>query len=239
MHEAEMNSVNENDLELLESYLDDELTGRELEALRQRLSSEPQLAVAIDELKSQRQMRQQFFGACEPDQMSVARLVQSVNQNVTRELAWAERNRSLRSWGSLAACLLVGLFLGRAMRGTGQASAPAPHQTAVVSNPINSTPVIDRTDTPRDTRLVFDGPSVINPNSNNRPQGNFRITQPPMANVETLNPLEGYSINIVDRFGNTVRQFNSHEQYQKFIDEQMQRANQPPTPDSLRLPDGK
>ena len=47
-----MNSVSENDLELLESYLDDELTGRELEALRQRLSSEPQLAVAIDELKS-------------------------------------------------------------------------------------------------------------------------------------------------------------------------------------------
>ena len=56
-----MNSASENDLELLESYLDDELTGRELEALRQRLSSEPQLAVAIDELKSQRQMRQQFF----------------------------------------------------------------------------------------------------------------------------------------------------------------------------------
>ena len=233
-----MNSVNENDLDLLESYLDDELTGRELEALRQRLSSEPQLATAIDELKSQRQMRQQFFAACEPDQASVERLVQSVNQNVTRELAWSERNRSLRSWGSLAACLLVGLFLGRAMRGTGQISAPAPHETAVVSTPV-STPTIQTADGPRDTRLVFDGPSVINPNLKNRSPSNFRITQPPTANVETLNPLEGYSINIVDRFGNTVRQFNSHEQYQKFIDEQMQRANQPATPDSLRLPDGK
>lgn len=238
MHEADMNSENENDLELLESYLDDELTGRELEALRQRLSSEPQLAVAIDELKSQRQMRQQFFAACEPDQASVERLVQTVNQNVTRELAWSERNRSLRSWGSLAACLLVGLFLGRAMRGTGQTSAPAPHETTVVSTPVSS-PNIQTADGPRDTRLVFDGPSVINPNPNNRPPGNFRITQPPTATVDLLNPLDGYTINIVDRFGNTVRQFNSHEQYQKFIDEQMQHANQPATPDSLRLPDGK
>jgi hypothetical protein len=239
MHEAEMNSVNENDLELLESYLDDELTGRELEALRQRLSSEPQLAVAIDEFKSQRQMRQQFFGACEPDQASVERLVQSVNQNITRELAWSERNRSLRSWGSLAACLLVGLFLGRAMRGTGQGPVvSAPENTTVVSN---SQPIVatNNTEVPNNTRLVFDGPSVINPNPNNRPPGNFRITQPPTANVDLLNPLEGYSINIVDRFGNTVRQFNSHEQYQKFVDEQMQRSNQPATPDSLRLPDGK
>ena len=235
-----MNSISENDLELLESYLDDELTGRELEALRQRLSSEPQLAVAIDELKSQRQMRQRFFGACEPDQASVQRLVQSVNQDVTRELAWAERNRSLRSWGSLAACLLVGLFLGRALRGTGQTSAPAPHETTVVSTPVISTPVPEQTETPRDnTRLVFDGPSVINPNLKNRTPNNFRINTPLTTTVDTLNPLDGYSINIVDRFGNTVRQFNSHEQYQKFIDEQMQRANQSPTPDSLRLPDGK
>src|SRR5436190_19329585 len=129
MHEAAMNSLNEQDLELLESYLDDELTGRELEALRQRLSSEPALAVAIDELKGQRQMRQHFFAACEPDEASVQRLVQTVNQNITRELAWSERNRSLRSWGSLAACLLVGLFLGRAMRGTSQApSVSAPER---------------------------------------------------------------------------------------------------------------
>jgi hypothetical protein len=237
MHEAEMNSVSENDLELLESYLDDELTGRELEALRQRLSSEPQLATAIDELKSQRQMRQQFFGACEPDQASVERLVQSVNQDVTRELAWSERNRSLRSWGSLAACLLVGLFLGRAMRGTAQGPvASTPQNTTVVSN---SEPVVatNNADGSNNTRLRFDGPSIFNPNT--RPPGNFRITPSQTTTVDTLNPLEGYSINIVDRFGNTVRQFNSHEQYQKFVDEQMQRANQPATSDSLRLPDGK
>lgn len=232
-----MNSVNENDLELLEGYLDDELTGRELDALRQRLSSEPALAAAIDELKSQRQMRQQFFAACEPDQMGVERLVQSVKQNVTREIAWSDRNRSLRSWGSLAACLLVGLFLGRAMRGTGQTSTPtfAPQQAQVVSSPIISPSVPQNTDRPRDTRLVFDGPAVINPN---RGPSNFRITAPPTANVGAVNPLEGYSINVVNRFGQVVRQFDSPEQYQKFIDDQMQRANAPTTRDSLTLPGG-
>jgi hypothetical protein len=123
------------------------------------------------------------------------------------------------------------------MRGTGQGPvASTPQNTAVVSN---SAPVVatSNTDGSNNRRLRFDGPSIFNPNT--RPQGSFRINPPPTATVDSLNPLDGYSINIVDRFGNTVRQFNSQEQYQKFIDEQMQRANQPATPDSLRLPDGK
>jgi anti-sigma factor RsiW len=39
---------------LISAYLDDELNGRELEALRQRLNVEPALTAAIDELRSQR-----------------------------------------------------------------------------------------------------------------------------------------------------------------------------------------
>src|SRR6478672_11196699 len=99
-HEGDM-SVTEHDLELLESYLDDELTGRELEALRKRLSTEPQLASAIDELRSQREMRQQFFSACTPDEASVQRLIRSVNREVTREVVQGRRNVGMRWAGSL------------------------------------------------------------------------------------------------------------------------------------------
>src|SRR4051794_11132613 len=121
-------AVNETDIELLESYLDDELAPAEIEALRERLSSEPALAAAMDDLRSHRQMRSQFFASLEPSERAVERVVQSVHKSINKEIVWAERFRTFRAVGSLAACLLVGFIGGYGMRGT--RSSPSPSSPA-------------------------------------------------------------------------------------------------------------
>ena len=95
-------ALNDSDIQLLESYLDDDLAGEPLDQLRRRLASEPALAGMIDELRGQRQMRQQFFASCEPDEISVERVVQSARRDINRDLLWAHAEaRTLRGvWKS-------------------------------------------------------------------------------------------------------------------------------------------
>jgi hypothetical protein len=226
-------SVSENDLELLESYLDDELRGAELEALRRRLSSEPALNVVMDELRGQRDMRQMFFSTCEPDQMSVERLVQSVKRQATREIVWADRNRKLRWAGSLAACLLVGFGVGR---GTHKSADPTnlarqpQQQTVIVSgprapvspqnpqNPQNPLQHLVGTD-----EVTFNGPRIV-------PTPDFNITRINPNNVAPK--MAGYQVRLVDASGNVIRHFDSPEQFNKFVSEQTAPASQP----SMRFP---
>src|SRR5215218_4836014 len=148
MHEARLMSVTDTDLELLESYLDDELAPRELEAFRQRLSSEPALASAMDELRGEREMRQSFFASCEPDDASVERLVRAVNKSVTQEIVWSRRSRSLGWIGGLAACLLVGFGVGRGFHGAAQTNVAQNNSlqtgTPLVSAPTKATPEVSR-----------------------------------------------------------------------------------------------
>ena len=49
--------VPENDLELLETYLDGELTEPQVDALIERLRTEPALGAALQALKGERQLR--------------------------------------------------------------------------------------------------------------------------------------------------------------------------------------
>src|SRR5439155_1550013 len=137
-------------LELLESYLDDELTGRELEGLRQRLSSEPQLAAAIDELRSQREMRQHFFAACEPDEASVQRLIRSVKREATREAVWSGRNRNLKWVSGLAACLVFGFISGRGLRNSSNLPVPSDSNAGTIAQ------VVQPTVNPGSTQLAQD-----------------------------------------------------------------------------------
>src|SRR4051812_33389930 len=180
MHEAEAMSVTDNDLEVLESYLDDELTPRELEALRQRLSSEPALASAMDELRAEREMRQGFFASCEPDDASVERLVRAVNKSVTQEIVWSRRSHSLGWIGGLAACLLVGFGVGRGFHGASQSGDVAQNNTMqtgtqTVSGPAKIAPedprIMVSNDTPRNP-VIFDGRDV---NTQRRGMGSFNL----------------------------------------------------------------
>jgi hypothetical protein len=207
--------MNDQDLELLENYLDDELTGRELEALRQRLSSEPQLVAAVDELRSQREMRQQFFAACEPDEASVRRLMNSVQREATREVATGGGGWSLRWASGLAACLVFGFVMGRGMHGT-------PISPTDNSNSPNSQ-IVDARPTSAQ-RMDFHGPMVpINPNVGSV---DFRLN-PGAVTVGAPDPFPGDRIFIVDGAGRLVQRFDSHEQYMKFVEQKLGSSTQP------------
>jgi anti-sigma factor RsiW len=103
-------AVSETDLELLEGYLDDALAPRESEALRQRLSSSPELSAALDQLRSERATRQSIFTALEPDDASVSSLITRI-QTVTRQhrapAAWLRWPRYV---AAAAACIAAGFF---------------------------------------------------------------------------------------------------------------------------------
>jgi len=109
-------SVSEADLELLETYLDDELSAEEGEALRRRLSSEPALVAAMDELRHDRAVRQQAFGTMELTErqalMATDSIVRSVRQAATREVARSGRMRLFRQVAAAAACIMVGVLVG-------------------------------------------------------------------------------------------------------------------------------
>jgi hypothetical protein len=109
-------AVSENDLELLETYLDDELTAEEGDALRQRFASEPALAAAMDELRHDREIRQMAFGTMEPSERQALAatntIVRSLRQEATREVARAGRMRVLRQVTAAAACIAIGVLVG-------------------------------------------------------------------------------------------------------------------------------
>ncbi|MGH7176539.1 MAG: anti-sigma factor family protein [Tepidisphaeraceae bacterium] len=162
-------SVNETDLELLETWLDDELSQPESDALRRRLSSEPELACAMDQLRAERDTRQTLFRALEPNDQSVDSLVRSVRASIVRDLVWAERARKLRFVSSAAACLLFGVFAGWFGRGL-DFSAP---QQPVARNTVSSE--ID----PEPGQIVF--PPVVNASRGMRTaaparRGRFNVT---------------------------------------------------------------
>src|SRR5687768_16722993 len=64
--DATVDSVSDNDLQLLEGYLDDALTEAEIDALRQRLAVEPALSAALVQLRGERSLRQSFWQELEP-----------------------------------------------------------------------------------------------------------------------------------------------------------------------------
>jgi hypothetical protein len=211
-------SVTDTDLELLESYLDDELGTAEADALRKRLSSDPQLSAAMDELRSQREMRQQFFAAVEPDEANVQRLMQSVRRNVNREIVWAQRSRKLGMVGSLAACVLVGFFIGRASYKM-SVSTPAP-ETPVAYNPpafprviqSNVMPVNDLQPKPDDSQVVFDI----------QPRTKFGLGgMDPRVMLPARGQMAGYQVNVVDSNGNLIRRFTSKDQFDEFVSQQL------------------
>src|SRR3954470_3765512 len=114
----------ETDLDLLESYLDDELSSLEHDALQQRLSREPALAAALEELSGQRELRRGVFASFEPDAATVQRVLGAVDRKVENHVVWAERARSLRWLSGVAATLLIGFLGGYIFRGGPAGATP-------------------------------------------------------------------------------------------------------------------
>ena len=65
MQGSETNMIDDGDLELLEAFLDDELTPAQDLQLRDRLTSEPTLASELEHLRAERKLRATMFSSLE------------------------------------------------------------------------------------------------------------------------------------------------------------------------------
>jgi hypothetical protein len=118
-------ALDENELEVLEGYLDDALDEREVEAVRARLAGEQEWIAALDQLRSERAMRQALFAALEPSPEDVERLVGRVNRSIERRWRFAGVLRVARWVGAAAACFIAGFIVHSAFfadRGPGPAN---------------------------------------------------------------------------------------------------------------------
>jgi hypothetical protein len=127
--------VTEHDLESLEALLDDELPELDMDALRRRVASDPELAATFEAIRAQRSLRQQHWQALEPRDADVATLVSTVRSTIRKQELWAGRQRVIRYVSGLAACITLGFLVGRYVpygslsdpdRGTGVVFQPAP-----------------------------------------------------------------------------------------------------------------
>ena len=110
-------SVSEHDLQLLDTYLDNELPPDDMDEIRRRLKREPALAAALDQLTRDRQLRHRVFFEMDREVAHSAResteqIARSLRQAAVREVAWSNRRGVIRQLTAAAACIVVGLLVG-------------------------------------------------------------------------------------------------------------------------------
>lgn len=139
-----MSSTSEQDLNLLESYLDGELPGDERDALTGRLETDSALSAALEGLRAERFIRIEAFESLEPDDRSAQQfawqLTQSLKLGRSPVDAQARPGRrvqaGLRIVSSVAAAIIVGFGIGWATRGWefggGASNSLSPTQSTVV-----------------------------------------------------------------------------------------------------------
>src|SRR5688500_1263958 len=117
----DMPVVSEQDIEQLEAYVDGELSTTEEDALRARLAVEPILAEAMKRVRVDRDIRMAVWKGYEPIEASVARLVAKVDAAVGRETSWSYRISTFRRVAAAAACIVLGVLIGRTADNDGSA----------------------------------------------------------------------------------------------------------------------
>src|SRR2546421_133818 len=81
-------AVDERDLDLLEMYLDQELSPHERAALEQRLRADSALREELRQLQNDRQLRRLVFAGYEPDEAAVGRITQRAHAAISRGEVW-------------------------------------------------------------------------------------------------------------------------------------------------------
>ena len=131
------------DLDLLESYLDGELSPAEIVGLERRVRAEPDLADALARLNAEFAVRQAVWKSLEPTEPEQLRLARCVAAS-TRHVAVRHRLARLsRFAGAAAACVAVGFLAGWVGRGNATAhagtSGPSEINRARLVQPVNGT----------------------------------------------------------------------------------------------------
>ncbi|MEA2710452.1 MAG: hypothetical protein QOF78_3053 [Phycisphaerales bacterium] len=105
--------VSEQDLEQLEAYVDGELSTTEEDALRARLSAEQILGEAMRRVRADRDIRMAVWKGYEPSEATVQRLAARVDAAVDRNTNWSYRLSNLKRLSAAAACIVLGVLIGR------------------------------------------------------------------------------------------------------------------------------
>jgi anti-sigma factor RsiW len=125
--------MTEADLELLEMYLDDALSDRELAEVARRIADEPAVAAEVERLRAERDLRRQVFASLEPTGAAVDRLLGRVDESIRRRSGWEKQIKWVRFAAAAAACVVIGFTTG--YLGRGPSSQPG---TPIAQNPANN-----------------------------------------------------------------------------------------------------
>src|SRR3954469_19549059 len=106
-------SVTDSDLEQLETLLDGEMPQGDAEVLRRRLIFEPALSAAMQTLETERALRVQVWQSMEPDQAAMDRVAARVDRKMNNHLRFSRSLSTFRRLTTAAACIVIGLMVGR------------------------------------------------------------------------------------------------------------------------------
>src|SRR5688572_20499039 len=110
----DMPVVTEQDLEQLEAYVDGELSTTDEDALRARIAAEPILGEAMRRVRADRDIRIAVWKGYEPGEAAVTRLIARVDAAVDRNTNWSYKLVTLKRVSAAAACIVLGVLIGRA-----------------------------------------------------------------------------------------------------------------------------
>jgi hypothetical protein len=105
-------AVNENDLELLQAYLDGEMPMSECEGLWRRLAVEQALAAELDQMRAEVATRQVVWTSLEPGDSTLAELEKNILRGARKQNLRTMSSRAFRRLATVAACLLFGFGIG-------------------------------------------------------------------------------------------------------------------------------
>ena len=129
-----MNAIGEFDSELLEDYLDDALSPVQVEHVARRLAEEPELALAMHELRASRVLRAAVWRALEPSAAGAASVAGRVARVVRDDARRRTARRSL--WVSTSIAAAAALFvIGWLTRMPAPVPAPPSNSTVIARLP--------------------------------------------------------------------------------------------------------
>ena len=103
-----MKEIGEFDHELLEDYLDDALSPAQVQHVARRVADEPELALALHELRAARVLRVSTFRGLEPSEAEAQAVAEGVSRMVRRETHREQSRRARRlGWGVAAAVMML------------------------------------------------------------------------------------------------------------------------------------
>ncbi|HTW95485.1 MAG TPA: hypothetical protein VMD30_11855 [Tepidisphaeraceae bacterium] len=126
--------ISESDLDILETYLDGELPIADAEGLWRRLSNEPALTAALDDLRAQRANRLVVWQEMEPVDAEELHLRRRVASSLRRHNHLESVWRVSKVSSAAAAMILVGFAVGRMRAAAPIATSPSPGNNMVAIN---------------------------------------------------------------------------------------------------------